>query len=128
MGYEWDRFMHTLLMIGFYYFRRYLACDLIRTIFRFRMSIESKVENFFKGLVSQIPPAHKRSKSTVNGGNKEDGEEEKNGSHERGRKDSVRKVKTRSSSKNPQKKEASKPTSPVLQHVDDFPVNILHIL
>lgn len=87
------------------------------------MSIESKVENFFKGLVSQ-KASHKRSKSTANGRNKEDETEDKDGSRGRGRKDSIRKVKARSASKNPQKKRVSKDLSPVLQHVDDFPVKM----
>lgn len=102
------------------------------------MSIESRVENFFRGLVSQIPPPHKRSKSTVNEQSNADDEEDKptgtdeNGHTERGRRGSMRKVKARSASKNQQRRlvPVAQPlpakTSPTLEHVDDFPVSLFY--
>jgi hypothetical protein len=88
------------------------------------MSIESKVENFFRGLVSQIPPPHKRSKSTVNGVQEAD-DAEQNGTN-RGRKDSMRKVKARSASKKRAVPIVPQPVKPAqeLEHVDDFPVSL----
>ncbi|KAI6175606.1 hypothetical protein M3Y97_00708000 [Aphelenchoides bicaudatus] len=84
------------------------------------MSIESRVENFFRGLVSQTGP--KRSKSTVNGVPEAE-DSDQNGA-QRGRKDSMKKVKARSTSKKrtvPVTTQSVKSSAQELEHVDDFP-------
>lgn len=95
---DFERFLRVFMTYSMLY--RFYSYSINSLYLAVEMSIESKVENFFKGLISQTP--NKRSKPTVHEAVEvNDVERDENGAL-RGRGVSTQKAKTRSASKHRQ--------------------------